>query len=167
MMMISMNLPSMNLLSTTFKLAIFDLDDTLHPLQRHYNYDRNTCLDNEIIDILTFLKKNNVKIALATLNTSGQQYLIDYNIYHLFDSIRCRYSMYKCKTEIERLNHTSGEKAFMYHEILKELNIKPEHTVVFDDRNFHCEEARALNMKSVEVNTLLNWSHINEAFDMF
>jgi HAD superfamily phosphatase (TIGR01681 family) len=149
----------------TFKLAIFDLDDTLHPLQRNYN--QTTCLDSEIIDILTFLKKNNVKIALATLNVSGRQYLIDYNVYHLFDSIRCRSSMYKCKTEIDRLNHSSGEKTFMYREILKELNIKPQDTVVFDDRNFHCIEAFALDMKSIQLNTLLNWSHIKESFDMF
>jgi HAD superfamily phosphatase (TIGR01681 family) len=146
------------------KLVIFDLDNTLH-----FESKPDQRLDMTIREIILYLKLNKVKIALASLNKSAENYLSRYNLTDHFDYVMRRKRFWECKTfEEYRLSQTR-EKTYMFDKILKELNIKTSEAILFDDRMRHIYEALKMDMKFCRVKPLrlLGWKDIKDGFEKF
>jgi len=146
------------------KLVIFDLDNTLH-----FECQEDQRLDMTIREIIVYLKLNKVKIALASLNKSAEDYLSRYNLKDHFDCISRRKRFWECKTYDAYLLSTTRNKTYMFNEILRKLEIKPSETLLFDDRMRHIYEAIRMDMKFVLVNPkrLLSWENVKTGFNKF
>jgi HAD superfamily phosphatase (TIGR01681 family) len=138
------------------KLVIFDLDGTLHSHNDIIN--DNATLKKEIYDILDFLKKNNIKIALASLNSDAIKYLKRYKIFEYFDYI-------EYKNWLDYGDH----KTDLFSFIQKKSNIPYNKMLFFDDRKHHLLEASKLQMKNVIVDqyNLLSWEDLMKGFSSF
>ncbi len=139
--------------SENCKLVIFDLDDTLISIKDHK-------IKNEQLEILKLLKKNNIKIAVASLNTEADQILRENYIRHYFDIVKQR------NLSSDNILDRSIEKIYMLNAIIKELNIPSTNILFFDDQFYHCEEARSLRIRSVKVNDLVTWKDIKSGMDI-
>jgi len=138
------------------KLVIFDLDGTLHSHKDIFN--DNATLKKEIYDMLDFLKKNGIKIALASLNSNASMYLKRYNIYEYFDYI-----------EYKNWVAFGDHKTDLFEYIQKKSNIPYDKMLFFDDRKHHLLEASKLQMKNVIVDQdkLLSWEDLMKGFSSF
>jgi HAD superfamily phosphatase (TIGR01681 family) len=138
------------------KLVIFDLDGTLHSHKDIFN--DNATLKKEIYDMLDFLKKNGIKIALASLNSNASMYLKRYNIYEYFDYI-----------EYKNWVAFGDHKTDLFEYIQKKSNIPYNKMLFFDDRKHHLLEAYNLQMKNVIVDQdkLLSWEDLMKGFSSF
>ena len=142
--------------SNQCELVIFDLDGTIHS---HKDiYDTDAVLKKDIYDIFECLKKNNIKIALVSLNSVATKYLKRYNIFDYFDYI-----------EYKNWKVHGDSKIDLFDFIQKKSNISYENMLFFDDREYHCIEATNLKIKSTIVNRedLLTWNDISDGFSLF
>lgn len=138
------------------KLVIFDLDGTLHSHNDIIN--DNATLKKEIYDILNFLKKNGIKIALASLNSNASKYLKRYNIFEYFDYI-----------EYKNWFIHGDHKTDLFEFIQTKSNIPYNKMLFFDDRKHHCLEAYNLQIKNIIVDQdkLLSWEDLMKGFSLF
>lgn len=133
------------------KLVIFDLDNTLHILGQ-------TDLSPHIRDILKYLRRSGIRMALASLNVFAREHLRRYNVLHLFDCVESRKAAY------DGLYTKDG----MFKAIKNKTKIKYKNIVVFDDNFYHCMEAKVLGMKyTLVTNDILSWSDVKVGLSMF
>lgn len=134
------------------KLIIFDLDDTL--LKRDTNE-----ISNKQKSIITFVKERGFKVGLASLNCYAREILAKNGIQEYFD-----YIQHRTKETFNILN-----KSTMLQNILKELNVTADNTILFDDNYQHCVEAMSLGIKFVYVNKRfgVRWRDIKTAINSF
>lgn len=133
-------------------LIILDLDDTL--LNRH-----SMSISDEIKKMIGMIKCCDIKLALASLNMHAATLLKNNNLYEKFDSIH-----YRTWNDITR-----SDKSPMLKAILKELEVDPINTILFDDNYQHCMEAFLAGIKFVHVNkkTMLTMKDIDNGMKLF
>jgi HAD superfamily phosphatase (TIGR01681 family) len=125
----------------TIKLAVFDLDDTLI----HEGFaDSEPILCNDTMAILELLKKNNIKIALASHNHNAETIMKNAGIYNFFDFVQAYYDF--------------TDKASHIHNIMEHFsffNIKLDEMVFYDDMKINIIKARinGINAKLVSHKT--------------
>ena len=117
-----------------YKLVIFDLDLTLLDSSGLYP---------EVLEILEFLKSNNVLVALASCNASAYHKLRYHGIEYFFQHV-----LYENWNLIEFIDW----KYHMLSEILSLSGIPSNETVFFDDNDNNLNTARSLGITPVEVN---------------
>jgi len=139
-----------NKIPPNLKAVIFDLDDTLRRNNQMFN------LDKDIIDILNYLKNNNIILALASLNPWAPYLLQEYKVSHLFNYICCN-----------NFNIENCDKTQMFLLIMQNSGIPAENIIFFDDLQIHIQCAMKLGIKSILVKSLLNWNDIKNGFDLF
>jgi len=137
------------------KVVIFDLDNTLH-----YNPNSNCdqTLNDHIKDIIVHFKNSNIKVTLASLNSSAPFYLKRYDIFDLFDKVYCKnWTFY------------GAHKSDFFESICKDFDVSYSDLLLFDDNIEHCEEAKSLGMKTIQVDSvkLLQWDDINNGMSLF
>lgn len=149
------------------QLVIFDLDETL----RVGKY-----LARDVVQIIKFLRNNNIKIALASLNIESVYFLKFYGIYDLFDNITHRTSLFEFfnkysskEDEYDYLKLRSLDKTYMLNKILLKMNKQSENVLFFDNNIKHCEEANKLGIRSIQVdeNVGITWKDIKDGFELF
>jgi FMN phosphatase YigB (HAD superfamily) len=118
------------------QLVIFDLDDTL-------KCRFTGKIFSDVKYILHFLRHNNIKMAIASLNMYANFLLDQDDMLHFFEDVQQR----TLKT------FRDYDKTPMFNNILEKLNIKSENTILFDDNFRHCIEASLVNMHYLEVNS--------------
>jgi FMN phosphatase YigB (HAD superfamily) len=131
--------------------VILDLDGTLHDY-------RTMKLKDRVVDMLTYLKNNDKKIILASLNSNAYSVLKNYNIDHLFDKVYYKnWGLY------------GTDKTEFFTKVHELYDIPYEHMILFDDNEMHCKEANLKNIKYVKVDdkTLIEWNDIHSGLDMF
>ncbi|MGL5150168.1 MAG: HAD family hydrolase [Clostridium sp.] len=126
----------------------FNLNDNIESIINCWNsmayneYANNIKLKDGVLDYLTYLKSNNIKIALATSNsyTLLEAVLKNNNIYNFFDAITItdEVKVSKANPDIYLL---SAEK----------LNIHPNECLVFEDIVQALKGAKSANMQTVAV----------------
>lgn len=134
------------------KLIIFDLDDTL--LKRDTNE-----ISNKQKSIITFVKERGFKVGLASLNCYAREILAKNGIEDYFDFIQHRTS-----GTFNNLN-----KSTMLTNILNELDVRADNTILFDDNYQHGIEAMSLGIRFVCVNKRfgVRWRDIKTAINSF
>jgi FMN phosphatase YigB (HAD superfamily) len=131
-------------------MVILDLDDTLCG-----NFQRFK-LDQHIIDILNYLKSNNIILGIATLNPWADYLIQEYDVSNLFTYICCN-----------DFNNSNDDKTVMLKYMMDNSGILAENILYFDDSDVQCEQAKKLNIRSVLVKPLLKWDDINYGFDLY
>jgi HAD superfamily hydrolase (TIGR01509 family) len=126
----------------------FNLEDSIEDIKSEWNdmafteYSENVTLKPGVIKFLDVLKKNNIKIALATSNTQLllELTLKNNGIYHYFDSITTTGEVSKGKDHPD-----------VYLLAAKKLDVPPEKCVVFEDILPAILSAKAAGMRVVGV----------------
>jgi len=144
------------------KLIVFDIDDTIH-------HTKLKQMPNHIVDILQCLYKNNVVLAIASLNQYAPYILDYYNISHLFEIVEYRLNINQCKTNKEIDEYYSLTKINMFERLVKKLDIRFENILFFDDSVLNILDAKELNIKSICVNaqTLITWQNVKDGIALF
>jgi len=133
------------------KLVIFDLDNTLH-------ISGQMELLPHIKDILQYLRRSGIRMALASLNVFAREHLQQYNVLHLFDCVESRKTLYDGLYTKDK----------MFKAIRNKTKIKYRNIVVFDDNFYHCMEAKVLGMKYILVTKdVLSWNDVRRGLCMF
>lgn len=121
------------------KLVIFDLDRTLH--------DDDYILGDDIIDILKDLKMKNIKIALASLNSTADHHLYNHGIEKYFDVVA-----------FKNWRYSGSHKTDLFEYIWNKLNtnnngtlFNDTNTLLFDDSLDAITQAQKLQMKTIHV----------------
>ncbi|MBE6049206.1 MAG: HAD family phosphatase [Clostridium sp.] len=139
---------SFNEVAVYFKTA-FNLDDSIEDILDMWNkmainhYSNNVTLKPGVLEFLKFLKKNNIKIGLATSNNNLllECALKSNDIYDYFDVITTTGETGKSKREPD-----------VYLLCAQKLQVKPENCVVFEDILDAVKGAKLANMKVIAVN---------------
>jgi HAD superfamily phosphatase (TIGR01681 family) len=144
------------------KMVIFDLDGTLQ-------FNSIIEMPTRISDIITFFRKNNVIICLASLNRDAEWFLSHHNLLHLFDAIEKRQGYRNCSTIEEKNENKSLKKNLMFKRLMAKFNVQPEQMLFFDDYVYNILDARNMKIKSVMVNPskLITWTDVREGLCLF
>lgn len=144
------------------KLVVFDIDDTIH-------HTKLKQMPNHIIDILQCFNKNNVILAIASLNEYAPYILHYYNISHLFEIIEFRKNIDECRTNEEVAEYYSLKKTKMFERLSIKLNINFENMLFFDDSVLNVLDAKELNIKTICVNPrkLITWQNVKDGITLF
>lgn len=144
------------------KMVIFDLDETLQ-------FNRLQFMPNKVKDILHFFRKNNVIIALASLNSGAIAQLDSHCILHVFNDTETRMCREHCITDDEIKEHTSLRKVRMFRRLMARNNVDAESTLFFDDCQLNIIDAKMMNMKSVHVDRkhLITWRNVHDGLSLF
>ena len=126
----------------------FDIKDSVESiLNDWYNlsylhYSKNVKLKDGAKEFLDQLKKNNIKIALATSNSTPliEACLKNNNIYDYFDSI----------TTTDEVSN-GKDCPDIYLLAAQRINVKPENCVVFEDILPAIKSAKSANMKVIAM----------------
>lgn len=137
------------------KLVIFDLDDTLH-------YQSINYMPKHINDILNFFKNNNVRIAMASLNTRAVDYVHHYKINKYFSAIESRKENWNVRSRSEYEENTLLTKVYMLRRLLKRFGCEPHEVLFFDDAYQHIHTAQSLGIHYVKVDPAfcLRWKDV-------
>lgn len=144
------------------KLVVFDIDDTLHHAKLRQ-------MPGHILDILKYFRKNNVVLAIASLNQYAPFILDYYNISYFFEYMEYRTNIDECTTYEEIEEHYSLRKIHMFERLIKYLDISFENILFFDDSLLNYLDAKELNIKSicVDAKKLVTWQNIMDGFALF
>ena len=139
-----------------------DLDETLH-------FNKNREMPVVVKDIIYYLRRNNIIIALASLNTHADMFLYQYDVLHLFDALEFRLLYEDCETQEQKKEHNSLQKDKMFQRLLERFDVKPEETLFYDDNILNILDAKSFKIKSVLVSPqkLLTWSNLRTGFQLF
>ena len=126
----------------------FNLSDSLEDILNTWNemafnhYSNNVKLKPGVLEYLEYLKKNNIKIGLASSNnlTLIEAVLKANKIYDYFDSITT--------TDESQKNKSNPD---VYLLAAKKLNIQPVDCVVFEDIVAAVKGAKLANMKVIAI----------------
>jgi HAD superfamily hydrolase (TIGR01509 family) len=126
----------------------FNLEDSIEDIKAEWNdmafteYSKNVTLKPGVVKFLDLLKKNNIKIALATSNTQLllELTLKNNGIYHYFDSITTTGEVSKGKDHPD-----------VYLLAAKKMDVSPGKCVVFEDILPAVLSAKSAGMKVVGV----------------
>lgn len=137
----------------------FNLEDSIEEIKAEWNgmaideYANNVSLKPGVIKFLDILKKNNIKIALATSNSQLllELTLRNNGIYHYFDSITTTNEVSKGKDHPD-----------VYLLAAKKLDVSPEECVVFEDILPAVISAKAAGMKVIGVKDKFSSHQENE-----
>lgn len=138
---------SFNQVAVYFKER-FKLEDSLDDIKNTWNamaynhYSSDITLKDGVIEFLDFLKKSNIKIGLATSNsTELLEASLKFNkIYDYFDAITIT-------DEVSIGKHEPD----VYLLAAKKLNVKPEECIVFEDILPAVKGAKKAGMKVIAV----------------
>lgn len=138
---------SFNQVAVYFKER-FKLKDSLDEIKNTWNtmaynhYSSDITLKDGVIEFLDFLKKSNIKIGLATSNsTELLEASLKFNkIYDYFDAITIT-------DEVSIGKHEPD----VYLLAAKKLNVKPEECIVFEDILVAVKGAKKAGMKVIAV----------------
>ncbi|CUQ04005.1 HAD family hydrolase [Clostridium baratii] len=138
---------SFNQVAVYFKER-FKLEDSLDDIKNTWNtmaynhYSSDITLKDGVIEFLNFLKKSNIKIGLATSNsTELLEASLKFNkIYDYFDAITIT-------DEVSIGKHEPD----VYLLAAKKLNVKPEECIVFEDILPAIKGAKKAGMKVIAV----------------
>lgn len=138
---------SFNQVAVYFKER-FKLEDSLDDIKNTWNtmaynhYSSDITLKDGVIEFLDFLKKSNIKIGLATSNsTELLEASLKFNkIYDYFDAITIT-------DEVSIGKHEPD----VYLLAAKKLNVKPEECIVFEDILPAIKGAKKAGMKVIAV----------------
>jgi HAD superfamily phosphatase (TIGR01681 family) len=144
------------------KLVVLDIDNTIH----HTNVKE---MPKHILDILKYFHKNNVILAIASLNQYAPYILDYYNISHLFRVVEYRSNIDDCRTCEQIEEYYSLKKTNMFQRLIKTLDINFENILFFDDSVLNIIDAKELNIKSICVNAekLLTWQNVKDGIALF
>lgn len=117
----------------SYKLIIFDLDDTLISVNTNKLY-------NDVEYILNYLKDNRYKIALASYNSYAHEKLRSKNIYEYFDIVKC---------EDWRIKYDKKDR--MLNEIVDLIDVDAKEVLFVDDNNEIVEWAKCKNFNVCKV----------------
>ncbi|GAA0117592.1 HAD family hydrolase [Clostridium senegalense] len=145
----------------------FELPYTVEEIKKHWNdmayteYETNVKLKCGVEEFFKILKENNIKIALATSNSTSllEACLKANDIYEYFDVITTT-------------NEVSRGKDFpdVYLLTAERLGVKPEECLVFEDILPAVKGAKAANMKVVGVHdehSLKDHEEMKKLVDIF
>lgn len=138
---------SFNQVAVYFKER-FKLEDSLDDIKNTWNtmaynhYSSDITLKDGVVEFLDFLKKSNIKIGLATSNSTEllEASLKFNNIYDYFDAITIT-------DEVSIGKHEPD----VYLLAAKKLNVKPEECIVFEDILPAVKGAKKAGMKVIAV----------------
>lgn len=138
---------SFNQVAVYFKER-FKLEDSLDDIKNTWNtmaynhYSSDITLKDGVVEFLDFLKKSNIKIGLATSNsTELLEASLKFNkIYDYFDAITIT-------DEVSIGKHEPD----VYLLAAKKLNVKPEECIVFEDILAAVKGAKKAGMKVIAV----------------
>lgn len=138
---------SFNQVAVYFKKR-FKLEDSLDDIKNTWNtmaynhYSSDITLKDGVVEFLDFLKKSNIKIGLATSNsTELLEASLKFNkIYDYFDAITIT-------DEVSIGKHEPD----VYLLAAKKLNVKPEECIVFEDILPAVKGAKKAGMKVIAV----------------
>ena len=138
---------SFNQVAVYFKER-FKLKDSLDEIKNTWNtmaynhYSSDITLKDGVVEFLDFLKKSNIKIGLATSNsTELLEASLKFNkIYDYFDAITIT-------DEVSIGKHEPD----VYLLAAKKLNVKPEECIVFEDILVAVKGAKKAGMKVIAV----------------
>jgi FMN phosphatase YigB (HAD superfamily) len=143
------------------KLVIFDLDDTLHDISIMH-------MPQDVKDILTYFKSNNVPMAIASLNIYASKLLRHYDIDKYFSSVEARKKQNNIRSRSDYKEHFYMTKFYMFCRFLKKFQCKPQEVLLFDDNQRHIDVARSMNIHCVKVNPAfcLRWKDIFKGLEL-
>lgn len=146
------------------KLYIFDLDDTIS-LREIENTKYKKEYEEKLKEKLKTLKKNNIKLAIATYNSRPETILTELRILHLFDIIYkptellydeyiSNYRNIKNATVwiMGQIAKICWNKGIMVETIMKDLKCSKDETIYFDDYINNVYDVKKLGVRSVYVN---------------
>lgn len=144
---------------SNLKLVVFDLDDTLH-------FSDIDMLPDHVVNILQYFTDNNIKIALASLNTHAPNYLMNYSIMRYFDALEWRLPTMQVGTPEEKAEFISMRKNKMFERLLTHFNVRPSEVLFFDDLWFNIAdiERMGVNCVLVDKNTCVRWRDVFQGF---
>ena len=108
----------------------FGLKETLEEIKStwndmaYYKYEYEVPIKEGALDFLNYLKKNNIKTGIATSNSKDLVNAVvkKHGVNHLFDSIHTSCEVKKGKPAPD-----------IYHLVAKDLEVKPQRCLVFED----------------------------------
>ena len=125
---------------SNIKCVIFDLDYTL---LNHYTYR----LYDDVVEILSELKSNGYKVALASYNAYAKNVLKEFDIYDYFDYIEYEDVRYSNWNNIDN-------KRSMLERLIKKLNVEAQEILFIDDQRQNINVASDLGINVCLVNRI-------------
>jgi HAD superfamily phosphatase (TIGR01681 family) len=130
----------------TFKVFVFDLDNTLYLHSANHIYSDN--YHKQVKSFLENLKAQNKILCIATHNKNPKYYLERMQIFDLFDHIKLE------TKNVNPFTNTVDEytgKNEMVQEIIDTIGCKKEEVIFFDDLNYNINLVENIGVKSIKV----------------